>query len=1162
MKKLIFTCFALSALLLLFMPSPSHADITVSIVNNTYANGLSVTDKILKIIVSVTSTFSINSVTADVEGRTATLTYTQNAYNVNSGTLGPAWVGTIDLSGLTEDIKTITITATEAYGSVGTTTANFVYDNKPTVSVIEPLDYSFAPPTIRVRATCLDTKGDCTNLLVKYGSTVLATGTTSLDQIVSLSAYNGQQISIDIVGTDNAAQTTTITRSIHVESSGRLTKVADVPGMIWDYGADGRVLYLDTSNGGNALKIKDTVGSATITVFDTPDKIPHDGLLTPKGVMFQEYITRSGKLYDFRSGNAEIVGFPAPINSPKGYPMSIPKVKENYAAWYEQHDVTSYDIHLRELTYGISTVVADLNEQPQIDLSASGDIVYRSNYNIFHINSGVKTQITNDLGYNSGGSLWYYNIYPKTDGINIVYTKTEVLGFVTKSSIYIQTNSQEVQLTPFFVNADYQYELNNGWIAYTMPGTTFEDQIWLRSPSGTTEQATFFSSSSEILALAPNGELLFRNGDRCYSYQRGESLTELSATLLKPIYANNKWYTIIDRSVFSLNTSPNPPDTTLPVITSFTLPARSTSLTVAISALTATDNDTIAGFCLTETNSSTGCIWNDSAPSQYVFSSQGNKTLYAFAKDATGNVSQAVSSTVTVDLSIPVTTGTNPAANATNYSGNVITVTFNETMDASTINGSTFIVRSGSTTVAGAMSYNASTKTATFTPSSPLSSSTNYIVTLTTGIKDAAGNPLGAISTWNFTTASLQSYTVTSGSTAGGLITPVGSQSVKQNNTAIFTITPAPGYMAVGVMGSCGGTLNGKTYTTQDVVADCTVGALFAKADVTFDEDSYLAANADVAAAVKSGGFSSGWQHYSTFGSKEGRSLSPADYGSFNENAYLAANTDVAAAVKAGYFLSGWQHYSIFGKAEGRAVQPSGYQNFSEDAYLAANADVAGVVKAGSMKSGWDHYSRFGKNEGRALSPTNYGTFKEDAYLAANPDVASGVHVGWLDSAWVHYANWGKKEGRSVAPPGYVIYNESAYLAANPDVAATVKSGSYSSGWEHYAKYGKNEGRSLAPAGYGLFNEYAYLAANPDVAGGVRDGWLSSGWAHYSNWGKNEGRSLNPPNYGSFNEGDYLAANFDVHRAVLDGGYLSGWQHYQQNGKSEGRPLTLGSLQK
>ncbi|MBT1070851.1 DUF4082 domain-containing protein [Pelotalea chapellei] len=99
-------------------------------------------------------------------------------------------------------------------------------------------------------------------------------------------------------------------------------------------------------------------------------------------------------------------------------------------------------------------------------------------------------------------------------------------------------------------------------------------------------------------------------------------------------------------------------DTVAPVVNTFTIPATSTSLNVAITALTATDNTAVTGYLVTETSTAplaSDSRWSATAPVSYTFSTQGSKTLYAWAKDAAGNVSTARSATVTV--TIPVSTG-------------------------------------------------------------------------------------------------------------------------------------------------------------------------------------------------------------------------------------------------------------------------------------------------------------------------------------------------------------------------------------------------------------------------------------------------------------------------------------------------------------------------
>ena len=104
--------------------------------------------------------------------------------------------------------------------------------------------------------------------------------------------------------------------------------------------------------------------------------------------------------------------------------------------------------------------------------------------------------------------------------------------------------------------------------------------------------------------------------------------------------------------------------------------------------------------------------------------------------------------TVTPDVTPPTISSVSPVANAIDVEvGATVSVTFNEAMNASTITTSSFTLDS----VAGSVSYNSGTYTATFTPSANLTGSTTYTATLSTAITDVAGNPLAA-AYWSFTT--------------------------------------------------------------------------------------------------------------------------------------------------------------------------------------------------------------------------------------------------------------------------------------------------------------------------------------------------------------------------------------------------------------------------
>lgn len=112
-------------------------------------------------------------------------------------------------------------------------------------------------------------------------------------------------------------------------------------------------------------------------------------------------------------------------------------------------------------------------------------------------------------------------------------------------------------------------------------------------------------------------------------------------------------------------------DTTVPVVSAFTLPATSASLTVPVSAFTATDNVGVTGYLVTTTASVplvSAAGWTAAAPASITASAAGAVTFYAWAKDAAGNVSASRSASVTItlpDTTVPVVSAFTLPATAT-----------------------------------------------------------------------------------------------------------------------------------------------------------------------------------------------------------------------------------------------------------------------------------------------------------------------------------------------------------------------------------------------------------------------------------------------------------------------------------------------------------------
>lgn len=110
----------------------------------------------------------------------------------------------------------------------------------------------------------------------------------------------------------------------------------------------------------------------------------------------------------------------------------------------------------------------------------------------------------------------------------------------------------------------------------------------------------------------------------------------------------------------------------------------------------------------------------------------------------------------TTDTTSPEVNSTNPLAGAVNVPLNrTITATFNEVMNPADINTTTFtlVTSAGGIAVPGSVSYLGST--ASFNPTNDLNVSTEYNATITTGVKDLAGNAMLVNKAWTFTTGTI-----------------------------------------------------------------------------------------------------------------------------------------------------------------------------------------------------------------------------------------------------------------------------------------------------------------------------------------------------------------------------------------------------------------------
>jgi len=296
------------------------------------------------------------------------------------------------------------------------------------------------------------------------------------------------------------------------------------------------------------------------------------------------------------------------------------------------------------------------------------------------------------------------------------------------------------------------------------------------------------------------------------------------------------------------------PDTTKPTV-AFTVPASAATGVLFNTKITATFSEAMDPLTLTATTFTlkqgatavAGTVTYSGVSAVFTpASALAASTVYTAkittgAKDLAGNAlasdyEWSFTTGAAPDSTPPTVTLTAPAPSATGVcTNNTVAATFSEAMDPLTITTSNFAVVG----VSGTVIYNAQSRIATFTPANDLAASTTYTATITTGVKDLAGNALAANKVWTFTTG-------TSSCTAPvalGAAAPYGSISeggTGLTNTGTLTIingdigTTGASTMVTGFHDSTGdvytetplnkGTVNGRIYTAPPPPGGAGVG--------------------------------------------------------------------------------------------------------------------------------------------------------------------------------------------------------------------------------------------------------------------------------------------------------------------------------------------------
>ena len=187
----------------------------------------------------------------------------------------------------------------------------------------------------------------------------------------------------------------------------------------------------------------------------------------------------------------------------------------------------------------------------------------------------------------------------------------------------------------------------------------------------------------------------------------------------------------------------------------------------------------------------------------------------------------------------PIVVSTVPTNGATAVALNtLISATFNEAIDSTTLNSSTFFVKQGNTNIAGSISY--SGMTAIFTPAANLLPNTVYTGTVTTGIRDKARNSPKANYVWTFTTG-----------VAPDTIPPIVIATDPNNSDTNVVVTKVISAIFSKVMNPA--TINATTFTLRKGTLPVTGLVTYTGSTASFTPTTSLAFNTTYIATITTG---------------------------------------------------------------------------------------------------------------------------------------------------------------------------------------------------------------------------------------------------------------------------------------------------------------------
>lgn len=403
------------------------------------------------------------------------------------------WSGTLVLAGLARGPADVRVRAVTVHADSGVVVRGVTKDAPPVLAVVAPVvhDSAVARPWIRVDASCADDDpAGCQRLeFLVRGSpeTVLVSATSSIHADVSLAAFDGRLVYVEVRATDSSNQGRSLVVPVQVISSPALVFVDSAGANVIDMDS-ARLLFNDRSG---RVWLRDRATGAR-TVLSDPLTHPY-GFLHPQGAVFHGG-DPGDSLFDWRGTRVDL--------GPASH-LSL-RAQGGWATWGNGQTV-----YRRDLSAGANLVVSTNAQAGGGGVAENGDVVYVSGFNIHRYRGGTDISVTSDV------DSTYHNANPVTDGQNVVYEKfPQGAGGSVASRQAVWSGAGETILTDTLRFP--RFAAVGGWVAYTVGGAIGHDQVRTRAPDGTDRLATPAVHENFLVALGPDGTVVYSNVSGVY----------------------------------------------------------------------------------------------------------------------------------------------------------------------------------------------------------------------------------------------------------------------------------------------------------------------------------------------------------------------------------------------------------------------------------------------------------------------------------------------------------------------------------------------------------------------------------------------------------------------------------------------------------------------